>query len=185
MRQSYARAAARRETTDQFNARMAARTAPVKPWGKILSVEETEASRADERAEMNLDQFTQAEQMALMQASHEHRHQHIWHRLRRNFEVPPFTLSTFRSLAERGLTEKPEGKTFHTLTAEGARIADAIAGMLVEEHDLHLAWIGSHIRATATVHCTCKWSAGIRYGENTQANAIREHSRHLREIGKA
>lgn len=185
MRRSYSRAAARRETTDQFNARMAARTAPVKPWGKILSVEEIEASRADERAAMNLDQFTQAEQMALMQASHEHRHQHIWHRLRRNFEVPPFTLSTFRSLAERGLTEKPGGKTFHTLTAEGARIADAVADTLVEEHDLHLAWIGSHVGATATVHCTCKWSAGIRYGQNTQANAIREHSRHLREIGNA
>lgn len=183
MRRSYSRAAARRESTDQFNARMAARTAPVKPWGKILSAEEVAQAKTNERDAFNPDEFSEAEQLAILNMSPSIRHQAVWHHLRRDFDVPPFTLSTFIALAERGLARKPDGKTFHTLTNTALPYAEAIADHLVGTRDVHAPWLGGRTKATITLHCTCKYSCAIRLGGHTQDNALRAHREHLRKVG--
>lgn len=141
--------------------------------------------------DVELAKYSTQQKLALLQMSSRISHQAIWREMRTKFEAPPFTLSTFRQLADLGVAEKLEGQKYHSLNLEGSRLCDLIGRALVKEHNIHTPWIGGNDGAYTSVHCTCLWSASIRRGVHTQANAMRAFGTHFNtvnavaELGKA
>ena len=129
--------------------------------------------------------LSEGQMFAMMNASTDHRQQAIWFHARQNiFELPPFTLSTFRELSERGIVEKPEGSKYHRLSTTCGELANAVADELVRRHKIH-ASILVHTRertSTVTLRCTCSWSCSLVAGRNMQLKASRAFASHLRSI---
>lgn len=168
---------------DELIARRKAARGDDGPAARVLSPQEIESAR-----QARIDSvayLSEPQKLALMQASPTMRHQAIWHALRRQYDVPPFTLSTFIELRELGLVHKPEGKTFHSVLPLASATADAVADALVQHHDLHEPYIlhGATHKATVPVFCTCGWSAAIVAGNNMQSKAGRAFGAHMRKIG--
>jgi hypothetical protein len=143
-----------------------------------------------ERAEyqppvLNAEDFSEAQMLAVMSMSHVTRHQAIWHALRLSHEVPPFTLSTFIDLRDRGLAFKPEGLRFHALTTKADRLADQIAVHLQRKHDVHQSYMGSRIGPSTTLHCTCGWGCGLRRGDHIAKQATFAMGRHITSVKTA
>lgn len=90
--------------------------------------------------------------------------------------------NVFKRLVGLGLAIRPEGERYHRLTAAGHDRRFSAGRDLIREHQIHAPYIHRSYSATGTVRCTCGWSAGIRVGDHTQANAIRAFSRHIATI---
>lgn len=130
--------------------------------------------------------LSEAQMFAMMNMSAEYRHQAIWHHARLNiFELPPFTLSTFRELSERGYAEKPDGSKYHRLTLTASPLADAVADELVRTHKIHapiLVHTRGQIAKNVNFKCTCGWGCALVAGRNMQAKAARAFTSHLSNI---
>lgn len=159
-------------------------TPRTKPALRVASEAEKISDRAANiaRADETATQFTEAQMLAMMQMSGEYKHQAIWHALRRNYEVPPFTLSTFAELRDRGLAYKAEGHRFHCLAATAYDTARDVADYLQRTHDIHQSFMGTRTGPQATMHCTCGWGCGLRAGDRMAEKAQAAMSRHLTTI---
>ena len=159
-------------------------TAP-KPAMRVLSIDDPAHLTNVRRALLEGADLSEPQMFAMMNASAEHRHQAIWHHARQNiFELPPFTLSTFRELSERGFVEKPDGSKYHRLSTTCGELANAVADELVRRYKIH-ASILVHTRertSTVTLRCTCGWSCSLVAGHNMQLKASRAFASHLRSI---
>lgn len=156
-----------------------------KPAMRVLSTDDPLHFQNVRRALLAGADLSEPQMFAMMNMSAEHRQQAIWHYARQNiFELPPFTLSTFRELSERGLAEKPEGSKYHRLTPAASPLAAAVADELVRRYKIH-APILVHTRErthTITFRCTCGWSCGLTAGRNMQVKASRAFTSHLASI---
>lgn len=167
-------------------------------WGRTVcyNVEEreraqAEAARVIEAERQRIEQFdpsslSETELIAMMSCGHDTRHQAIFWGLRERGDIGRIPFDVLTGLRERGLIEKPEGKRFHVLTAEGRLFAGKIADHLVDKKHLHFAY-GFHQRSGryhGSVRCTCKWSQTVS-SFNFQSNANRAFSGHIARLEAA
>jgi hypothetical protein len=155
-----------------------------KPALRVASDAEKLSDKAEAIARSNAtaEQFTEPQMLAMMQMSGEYRYQAIWHALRANYEVPPFTMSTFVELRERGFAYKPENHKFHCLAATAYDTARDVADYLQRTHDIHQSFMGNRTGPQVTMHCTCGWGCGLRAGDRMAEKAQAAMSRHLATI---
>jgi hypothetical protein len=134
------------------------------------------------RPEIKLEDLSEGEQCALIQMSGRTSIRTVWMKLREQYSVPPFTLSTFVRLRDLGLAEKPEGHKFHRLTWNGAQMADLAARTIVKTRDLHAPWLGGDDGKFTSLHCVCGWSCGLIRNPRLQLSAARAFSNHLAHV---
>jgi hypothetical protein len=180
-------AASRRQTIEEIRQQIAAVPSSVNvPCIRQIEADDPIHDTNVKRALLAGADLSEPQMFAMMNMSESHRHQAIWHHARLNiFELPPFTLSTFRELADKGYAHKPEDSRYHKLTLAASSLADATADELVARHKIH-APILVHTRGLRAkqinFRCTCKWSCGLTAGDNMQAKANRAFTSHLRSV---
>jgi hypothetical protein len=180
-------AAARRQTIEEIRQQIEAVPPSVNaPCIRQIEADDPIHDTNVKRALLSGADLSEPQMFAMMNMSADHRHQAIWYHARLNiFELPPFTLSTFRELADKGYAHNPEGSHYHKLTLAASSLADATADELVTRYKIH-APILVHTRGLRAkqinFRCTCKWSYGLTAGDNMQAKANRAFSSHLRSV---
>lgn len=133
-------------------------------------------------AEIDIEPLSTQQKLALLQMSVRVSHQAIWREMKKKYEAPPFTLSTFKQLRQLRLAEILPDQHYHSLTTQGAQLCDLIGRQLVRDHNIHSPWIGGNDGALATLRCTCGWSCSMRRGTGMQVKASNAHSQHLRTV---
>lgn len=136
--------------------------------------------RAPTRSE--IEALSEEQRLALIQMSRTTRAIAIWGELRKHYEAPPFTPSTFRQLAQLRYAERPDGEKYHRLTAQGFRAADLACDVLQANHKIHVGYLAGSIKASTTVRCTCGWGCSVARGRDMSIKAARAISTHLRTV---
>lgn len=153
------------------------------PALKFLSADDPNHMQNVRRALLAGADLSEPQMFAMMNMSAEYREQAIWHYARQNiFELPPFTLSTFRELSERGYAHKPEGSKYHRLTPEASPLAAAVADELQRRYKIHapiLVRTRNEIAKHVTFRCTCGWSCALTAGHRMQLKASNAFTQHL------
>lgn len=180
-------AACRRQTIEEIRQRIAAVPSSVNaPCIRQVEADDPIHYASVKRALLSGADLSEPQMFAMMKMSESHRHRTIWNHARLNiFEARPFTLSTFRELADKGYAYKPEGSRYHKLTLAASSLAGTVADELVARYNIH-APILVHTRGLRAKHvsfnCTCGWGCALVAGDNMQAKANRAFSSHLRSV---
>lgn len=157
---------------------------PVAPL--IFDEERVRTAAEEAKASRPGADLSESERYALLFMSRQQLAREVAKHMRGDDPVPPATTRDYRALAERGLAEVLPGQRYHSLTVEGARMADQVSRWLAKERGVHFIWDHNGSGYTVSTHCACGWYRTFSKNQgHIESQRMRAVGRHFEAVEAA